>query len=455
MARTQVIGGKGSPEELDDNWIHWDKLAQIESRELEEAGLKFRGRASRSESRSEGIRSGSSSRTRRKERDNSHYSNDLNGEERPGLIDRRGRTISPIPADGEPDDEVEPFNPEIRTPEEIAADDEASSSPGSRAHIVRPSTSRIPIAKNSPAPVPNTFVERDAPLPRSRNGSGAWGGLEDGISFGRARGRSGSVGSQVLLDELDSDLRPQTPRTTPSSPNSSPPKKLPGPSKNAPTSKKPARVQSRNRNASGQQQQQQPQRESPNKRPTTSSGRPSTSHARPEGEAPWIATMYKPDPRLPPEQQMLPTHAKRLAQEQWEREGKTGSVYDREFRLLNTDDFSHLSTSSRQVSQEMSTTDGVKDDDSQLKPISQPDQRDSQQWPLPNPKNSNQSGNEHGGYSTIPRITSQNHSGQIRAPGSSTPQIQPKTTTTIQRVPDVSENEKSRKKEKGCCCIVM
>lgn len=58
-----------------------------------------------------------------------------------------------------------------------------------------------------------------------------------------------------------------------------------------------------------------------------------------EGEAPWIASMYKPDPRLPPDQQMLPTHAKRMAQEQWEKEGKVGTVYDRDFRPLNVQGF--------------------------------------------------------------------------------------------------------------------
>ncbi|KAK4975592.1 hypothetical protein LTR28_009234 [Elasticomyces elasticus] len=49
--------------------------------------------------------------------------------------------------------------------------------------------------------------------------------------------------------------------------------------------------------------------------------------------------MYKPDPRLPPDQQMLPTHVKRMMQEQWEREGKTGSMYNRGIDLL--DDYSH------------------------------------------------------------------------------------------------------------------
>lgn len=42
--------------------------------------------------------------------------------------------------------------------------------------------------------------------------------------------------------------------------------------------------------------------------------RPPTAVNRPEGEPPWLATMYKPDPRLPPDQQLLPTHAKRMQQ---------------------------------------------------------------------------------------------------------------------------------------------
>jgi hypothetical protein len=44
--------------------------------------------------------------------------------------------------------------------------------------------------------------------------------------------------------------------------------------------------------------------------------------------------MYKPDPRLPPDQQILPTHAKKLQQEQWQREGKLPSAYDRAFEPL-------------------------------------------------------------------------------------------------------------------------
>jgi hypothetical protein len=52
---------------------------------------------------------------------------------------------------------------------------------------------------------------------------------------------------------------------------------------------------------------------------------------------------------------MLPTHAKRLAQEQWEREGRTGTVYDREFRLLNTESFPENSKRNSTIASE---TDG-------------------------------------------------------------------------------------------------
>lgn len=59
-------------------------------------------------------------------------------------------------------------------------------------------------------------------------------------------------------------------------------------------------------------------KDSPGPRPGTRSG----EIKRPEGDPPWLATMYKPDPRLPPDQQLIPTVAKRLQLEQMEKEGK-------------------------------------------------------------------------------------------------------------------------------------
>ena len=52
-----------------------------------------------------------------------------------------------------------------------------------------------------------------------------------------------------------------------------------------------------------------------------------------------MISAYKPDPRLPPDQQLLPTVAKRLQQEKWEQEGKFGNIYDKEFRPLNEEGF--------------------------------------------------------------------------------------------------------------------
>ncbi|KAI5289972.1 hypothetical protein KEM55_008693 [Ascosphaera atra] len=58
-----------------------------------------------------------------------------------------------------------------------------------------------------------------------------------------------------------------------------------------------------------------------------------SNHAKkeqePMGDPPWLASSFRPDPRLPPEQQILPTHAKKMLQEQWEKEGRTGMLYDK------------------------------------------------------------------------------------------------------------------------------
>ncbi|KAF2738732.1 hypothetical protein EJ04DRAFT_428447 [Polyplosphaeria fusca] len=404
-----------------DNWIHRDKLAQIESRELEEAG--FIGPASRSNSRSQ-----SGTRSVARDRKNSETSNPThNGDDR---YDRRA--VSPIPAEEE--DVEEDHQQSQRENAEWVA----------RNHVIRPSTSRIPIAKTSPAPVPPTFTERDTPLPRSRKGSENWNG--DAIATNGARMRSGSVSSQVLLDDPeglgDSTRTPMRGNFSfPNSPvtNSPPrsPQKAKTPAKATPTSG--------GRKTSAQRSTSQAKRNvsttSPPKRPGTSGGsisRPATGH-RPEGEAPWIATMYKPDPRLPPDQQIIPTHAKRMQQEQWETEGKHGSVYDRDFRLLNTDEFEDK-RNSKGLTLDLDKSEEQAD------------------WPLPSPTkqavepidtNVKSPTLEQGGYKltpTIPqspRVPSRN-SGPRPAPATS-----PKPTNTT-RVPEPPVDEKEKK---GCCCI--
>jgi hypothetical protein len=439
-------GGPADPnwaavEHDENNWIHRDKLKEIETKELEAAGFRV-GRTSGSNSRSQ-------SATRKPRDRRASSATGHNGEERT----EGRRVVSPIPAEDE--DALErdqTWSP--TTFEELAAGGHPTS-PRTNNHNGRPSTSRIPLPKTSGIPVPAAVAERDAPLPRSRAGSGNWNG--DAIATNGARVRSGSIASQFLLDEPEGDRETTPPyghvRKTsansgspPKSPQKSPMKaKTPG--KPGPASggrKTSVKTQPKNRQASGT---------TPPKRPGTSGGgvsRPTTSH-RPEGEAPWLATMYKPDPRLPPDQQIIPTHAKRMQQEQWENEGRVGSMYDRDFRLLNTEEL-----------------DGKRL--SQIDPIefeklrNEQRMRDNGTWPLPSPEKqpspiepplekvetnaSRTQGNEQGGYKLTPTIPQSPRVPSPKLAPPIAPAAPPKTT----RVPEPVEEAKEKK---SCCCIVM
>ncbi|KAI6787360.1 hypothetical protein KC364_g18700 [Hortaea werneckii] len=352
-------------------WIHRDKLAEIEIREMEEAGIHVR-QSRRSESRGPADRkqergsSRSMSRSelyRRGSRDRGDGEDEGEEGEEPTLSPHyasfddfsRRKRVSTIPA-VEDEEEAEeeaaayeqrPFDhnldSDFRTPEEIEAERTAH-----RQRITRPSTSRLPVSKASPVPVPQTVIGRDSPLPRSRNGSGAWSGHWDDQHYAR-RARSGSVGSQVMLEDsaaVDpaaaatyptyySSSRPTSSHLHETSPH---PRKARVPSKPGPTSGGPRKVSTTttvpatggtgtSRPGSSSKPRQlstNRQRPASSHKKTSPGRRPSTSQQnnRPEGEAPWIAGMYKPDPRLPQDQQMLPTHAKRmmLAQQQQEQE---------------------------------------------------------------------------------------------------------------------------------------
>ncbi|KAJ9637265.1 hypothetical protein H2199_007552 [Coniosporium tulheliwenetii] len=259
-----------SDEDDESKWIHRDKLAQIESRELEEAGLRARGTSqsslpSRSGSHSRHRRNASlgdtSGDTKQDDEINGHY---------PPRQERRQHTISPIPASEASENGDVDHDPRMRD-RTSAEHEREQANQGARQHLVRPTTSRIPLAKTSPAPVPRPLVAGDSPRPRSRGGSGLWSGLyENGVAVSKTRGRSATAESAVLPDDMDD--------------------------------------------------------------PAARSQRGTSMEATSPPTSP-------PKARASPEEQMLPTHAKKLAQEQWEREGKTGSVYDTEFRLLNTDEF--------------------------------------------------------------------------------------------------------------------
>ncbi|OBT53128.1 hypothetical protein VE04_07330 [Pseudogymnoascus sp. 24MN13] len=292
--------GVASYHEDDPGWIHRDKLARIESRELQAAGIILP--RTRAYSRRDRSRDTSATGLHR-------------NEQHPA---KQQRVESPTAEELE-DDDTAGWDP--RTPEEIAADgissyrDYGSLSKGS---------SKIPLALTSPAPIPWEYLERDAPMQRSR--SAVWGGEEDSIAYPPPRAKASS----------EEPLFQPTPTTTPSAPKrfastDSSPKK----SANAtPTSRKMSANSVTSKPPITQQTQKPKGRSGSNSRPTTRSGEIKT----PEGDPASLASMYKPDPRLPPDQQLLPAGARRAQQEQWEKEGKFGNVYDRDFRPLNDDE---------------------------------------------------------------------------------------------------------------------
>lgn len=417
-----VKGGKADPgwnamEHDQNNWIHRDKLKEIEIREMEELGFRV-GRASRSNSRSQ-----SATRKPRVRTDSDSTDRTHNDEERP----EPRRAVSPTSGEDE----------------EALLQDEQSRSP-QLPQALRPGTSRIPLPGHSGIPVPASVADRDVPLPRSRTGSTHMGG--DAIAAAGARVRASSFSSQLLLDDPQ-ESRETSPRPkghtrnasssgSGSSPRSSAKTKTPG--KPAPTAKtrktSTQRSGSKNRLASST---------SITKRPGTSSGTvPRSTHNRPEGDAPWLATMYKPDPRLPPDQQIIPTHAKKMQQEQWESEGKVAPVYDEDFLPLNTND-----PGEKRVSQPMA--------------INTEKAQQYEEWPLATPtkqhshekidsKMSKTSSAEQPGYKLTPTIP-QSPPAPSPQPAPARPASPPKLTTT--RLPEPVEDVKEKKK--SACCIVM
>lgn len=434
-------------DEPDEGWIHRDKLREIEIQEMEQAGMRIRqprrsgsagpGASQRSSSRSMS-RNGVRRATSREQLNESPVDDAGYGE----FKRKRVSTIPAADASEEQEAEYDHRNDsELRTLEELAA-------PSYRQHSGRPSTSRIPISKVSPVPVPHSMVDRDSPLPRSRHGSnGAWSGNWDELQYAR-RARSGSVGSQVLLDD-DGYRTPSRPasshlRTSPEDRTglSHSPPKARVPNKEAPISgaRKASGAPSVSTNANKART-----------RSGTAGGRPPSSGGpkhpinRPEGEAPWIANMYKPDPRLPPDQQMLPTHAKRMAQEQWDPESPP-----KEEQNINPG----ADTQRPDLEQPRPSPKPT----SPTKELHSPNPQDGSSWPLsPDPRSDTGSRpGTSGGYRITPTIST--HPTLPRNPTSEKVDTMPHNPTP--RVPDFDKEEEEeagpKQKKKGCMgCVVM
>jgi hypothetical protein len=372
-------------------WIHRDKLARIESQELQAAGIILprtrtyskSGRRDRSRDQSQGLEKNDQS---------THHQ-------------KRQRTETVPVEEAEDGQEI---GWDLRMPEEAAED---STQYAYRDLSGVKGASKIPVALTSPLPIPLEYLVRDSPMQRTR--SSGWTGDEDAIAYpqirdkqptGKATDESTPAQTKPQPKRLASDTSPSKKITTPATRKGSAPNM-----KSAPLTGRP-KTRSGSNSIS---------------RPGTRSGElgTGTTTKRPEGDPPWLATMYKPDPRLPPDQQLLPTVAKRLQQEQWEKEGKFGNAYDREFRPLNDE-------------QIQKPEDVEKDDEeSVLEPEA------TAEWPLKSPKSpvpSTGRPGTAGGYTTMPKIQD------------------PPTPSQPPKLSPLQQENPKEAKHGGCgCCIVM
>lgn len=468
-------------------WIHRDKLLVIENQEMQAAG--FVPPQPRPSSRSKAKR----------ETSQDLYANGARGHDTEEMTTKEGkrRRVRSPPRQEEVGEENFVNDFDLRTPEEIAADSymEQSSSPVYRQQQrLRSSSSRIPLPRSSPMPIPQEHIERNTPLPRKRGASGNWsGGDEDGISYNRLRSRGNSVGSQVLLDDIDAPHQTPTPAadSRPTSQDSPIRTRNPNTYKSLPSRKNPTATpnsQSKPRSTSTAATRSP---STPLQRPKSRGleTRPPTAINRPEGDPPWLATMYKPDPRLPPDQQILPTHAKRIQQErqeQWDKAQQESARRQQQQQQQQRmeHDGEEAGKDEEQAPEPLTeftplavhTRNGLQPPPSRDGPLQEPNPQ-ALEWPLtratPRPAlaaaaaglgsgSSPEKGNA--GYSTIPRVRSQDTYNASVVSGTrggekeaSAKGMDPFERERLARLGDEEKGEREKgARSKGCgCCIVM
>ena len=405
----------GSESDENSKWIHRDKLAKIESEELQAAGFflpRTRERA-RSKSQNRTKRDASQDKTNGTTRTSS-------GGEQAGS---RSRKDSAATGDHS-------SSWDLRLPGEIY--EEGDGYCASNGSI---KASRIPVAKASPVPIPSEHLERETLLARKRDKSP---GEDDAIAYPKPRQRSNST-SNTLTKQTTNGTLPQASSHQTKKADSSPKKGTPTAAGRKATPKQTNGVGGRPKTRGGPGGTSS---SSGTARPSTRSGERelamASSHKQMEGEPPWMVSAYRPDPRLPPDQQLLPTVAKRLQQEKWEREGRFGSVYDKEFRPLTDEGFAKPPeidpTAENGGENEENATDWPLKQEAKTPP------------PVPIPARS-------GSYSTMPRISDKSAMSPVPSPR--TPPQPPQPSQVI-RIPEPPEEEKPQEKKGGCgCCIIM
>lgn len=415
-------------------WIHRDKLARIESEELQAAGIILpRGSRARSKSQTRSRRDPSVDQVN-SGRVKASISSSID------QITPRSRKNSELTTDPHTPDAL-PTTPswDLRLPEEIDADMSGgywvTNSSGKGA-------SKIPVAKLSPAPIPAEHIERDTPIRRKRDGST---GEEDSIVYPKPRARSGSTGNSLGSSTNLPPTQPAKRSVTDTSPKkaASAGRKTSGPAKTA------NGAAGRPRTRGG------PSKDSTSSgtatRPTTRSGEQNLGFSgtkQPEGDPPWMISAYRPDPRLPPDQQLLPTVARRLQQEKWEREGKFGNVFDKEFRPLNDEGFLQPP---EPADENPAAAPEVQDEQQQQQQQQQQEKRLRGDWPLGPEPTCSPPLVRTGSYSTIPKINDKFNLSPLPSPRGA----EPRRPSPVIRTPPPPEDTQEKKKG-GCgCCVVM
>lgn len=397
--RTTASRGKSDQSKVTtkekEKWIHRDKLALIEVQEYREAGLDPPQELLRrlAESRAEITRDDTEALRRIKTPEPGEYDDAQDDMEDDSQAYERHYEQHQQEGAANYDEHDAYLPEERRQPDEIVAeaDDNRPYSPRQRqgSHLLKKSISRLPVAAGSPA-----SQDQDTPGSRKRGTSNA--GEADSIGYPRVRARKASVGSQAMLDD-----EPPTP-TTPGMPGSPSKSRIPS-----------TKAKDKGKGKFNTISNVPKTRATSNGRPgTAGEGRPRTATNPPEGDPPWLTQMYKPDPRLPPDQQILPTHARRIAQEQWEREGKSAKTFDRDFNAMaNFDDHSEAMAAEKARATNITPNGSGTAPTSPVKEMAPSglgiEAHPDGQWPLttsrtPSPIKKSANG---GGYSTIPRLT--------------------------------------------------
>ncbi|KOS17346.1 hypothetical protein ESCO_006424 [Escovopsis weberi] len=427
-------GQAGRPGE--DKWIHRDKLAKIENEELQAAGFYIQRPRAQSKQRRERDRSA------RRDTDASEDGR------------RRSRTSDFVIG------ALEGMGGEswdLRTPEEIA---EAEAN----AYFVQNGSkggSRIPVAKVSPAPISQDYLERETLA--ARKASEGPDAEHATITLPKSRSRSASASIREAAGH-EATVKDSTPATT-----------------------------GRARTGTDSSKRSTASKKTPAKAGGTTT-RPKTRRA-PEGDPPWMFASYKPDPRLPPEEQLIPTVARRLAQEKWEKEGKFGDIYDKDFRPLNDHSFLNMpefkdtlqldpnKEEDQKETEEQTPGSSQDQDQTQVQAPEMPKEQPQQQgpehlredkpdqsseqtqaplseWPLKAEMSKASTMREGSSSSSMPKLSGKAPGDSVSSPRASMnpeaaarPRSKQSVEKKVQRVPSLSDAEE---KKAGCaCCVVM